>query len=261
MANNFSFPEALDDATWVKSNSTITANAINAPDGTLTMDEIVAASGAGTASCEIRKVGSGVPTSTNMVYFGFFEPGTNLSWIRLFCAAYGTTAGISAFFDLSNGVVGATVGSDVVSTHIDLMPNGAYRCGVAFVSDPVSTAGSWRVRLANGDNDTNVSLDGTSSVHAWGLVLDTGTEPFTYTSEAAIDVPASSSTLAGIVSPRDSMPTDEARFQTFIDDSGITKTGDLTRDYRAALHSVLGLSGNDIDYDLPELFKRYNDSL
>jgi hypothetical protein len=57
------------------------------------------------------------------------------------------------------------------------------------------------------------------------------------------------------------MPTDEARFQTFIDDSGITQTGDLSRDYRAALDTVLGASGNDIDYDLPDLFKRYYDSL
>lgn len=70
-----------------------------------------------------------------------------------------------------------------------------------------------------------------------------------------------SATITGILYPRDSMPTDEARFQTFIDDSGITQTGDLSRDYRAALHSVLGLSGNDIDYDLPDLFKRYYDSL
>ncbi len=72
---------------------------------------------------------------------------------------------------------------------------------------------------------------------------------------------SSSSSLAGILYPRDSMPTDEARFHTFIDDSGITKTGDLTRDYRAALHSVAGLSGNDIDLDLQETFKRYFDGL
>jgi hypothetical protein len=70
-----------------------------------------------------------------------------------------------------------------------------------------------------------------------------------------------SASITGILYPRDSMPTDEARFQTFIDDSGITQTGDLSRDYRAALHTVLGVSGNDIDYDLPDLFKRYYDSL
>ena len=79
--------------------------------------------------------------------------------------------------------------------------------------------------------------------------------------KGAVQPAAVAAALAGILFPRDAMPTDEVRFQTFIDDSGITQTGDLSRDYRAALHSVLGLSGNDIDYDLPELFKRYNDSL
>jgi hypothetical protein len=67
--------------------------------------------------------------------------------------------------------------------------------------------------------------------------------------------------LSNIIFPRDSMPTDETRFQTFIDDSGITKTGDLARDYRTALHSVAGLSGDDIDYGLDDAFKRYYDSL
>jgi hypothetical protein len=70
-----------------------------------------------------------------------------------------------------------------------------------------------------------------------------------------------SANIIGIAYPRDAMPTTEARFQNFIDDSGITKTGDLSRDYRAALHSVAGLSGDDIDYSLDDAFKRYYDSL
>lgn len=65
--------------------------------------------------------------------------------------------------------------------------------------------------------------------------------------------------LAGATYPRDSMPTDEQRFQDFIDSSGITKTGSLIDDYKSALANEVGLSVND--YDLPELFKRYFNSL
>jgi len=69
-----------------------------------------------------------------------------------------------------------------------------------------------------------------------------------------------SSSVVDIVYPRDSLPTTEQRFQDFIDDSGITRVGHLDTDYRRALISVQGLS-DDIDYDLPDAFKRYFDSL
>ncbi len=70
-----------------------------------------------------------------------------------------------------------------------------------------------------------------------------------------------SANITGIQYPRDAMPTDTTRFNDFITDSGVTKTGDLQLDYRAALFTVAGLSGKVNDYSLNDAFKRYFESL
>ncbi len=70
-----------------------------------------------------------------------------------------------------------------------------------------------------------------------------------------------SANITGIEYPRDAMPTDTSRFNDFITDSGITKTGDLQLDYRAALFTVLGPGGKVNDYSLNDIFKRYFESL
>lgn len=69
-----------------------------------------------------------------------------------------------------------------------------------------------------------------------------------------------SAALAGWVYPRDGMPTDEERFQTFIDASGITPTGCLVTDLRNAFCEVLGLSPYS-DYNIMDAAKRYDESL
>ena len=67
--------------------------------------------------------------------------------------------------------------------------------------------------------------------------------------------------LANPEAIRSAMPTDTARFHDFITATGITKTGDLTTDYRRALHSASGASGDPIDYSVQDLYKRYFESL
>ena len=67
--------------------------------------------------------------------------------------------------------------------------------------------------------------------------------------------------LANIMYPRDSLATDEQRFQDFIDATGITQTGDLERDYRAALHSAAGIANEDIDLSIQDVFLMYWNTL
>lgn len=258
MANIITQPEDFT-TTWVPSSTSPVANTILAPDGTLTADTIVDNNAGGAASCEVRWSGASLPNSTPMVFFGFFKE-KDLSWVRLTVAAYGTTA-LNAYFDLANGVIGPTVGAGNTAEHMDDMGDGWWRCGISFTSDAVSTTGSWRFRLANGDNDFTVDRDGTSSIYGWGAVLDEGTEPFVYTSVAGKKVPVSAA-LADPRYPRDAMPLDNTDFHTFITDAGGPTGMGLNQDYKHALGTLLGYTGDQINNkDLPSLYKEYYDSL
>ena len=66
--------------------------------------------------------------------------------------------------------------------------------------------------------------------------------------------------LTGHKFPRDAMPTDEARFHTFITESLITASGDLARDYREALAAPLEITDENA-HSMNDLFKRYDESL
>lgn len=76
----------------------------------------------------------------------------------------------------------------------------------------------------------------------------------------AIEPAATVTALSGILFPKDSMPTSEARFETFIASTGITRSGCLATDYRRALCSILGIvDENSVSID--DVFKRYINSL
>lgn len=66
--------------------------------------------------------------------------------------------------------------------------------------------------------------------------------------------------IVGWLYPRDGMPTDEQRFQDFIDAVGLTPTGCLVTDMRNALCEHLGLSPYS-DYNIMDAAKRYDESL
>ena len=61
--NLLTYSEQFDNAAWVKSNVTVTANQVIAPDGTLSMDKLVLNSGSTNGS--VRQSATGAPAFTN----------------------------------------------------------------------------------------------------------------------------------------------------------------------------------------------------
>ncbi len=117
--------------------------------------------------------------------FSIYAKANTLSWIRLFKGGNG-----SAYFDLTNGVVGTT--SLNIDANIELIGNGWYRCSLVYQD---AYSGTLRIYAADNDNDTS----GTSgSIYIQDSQLEQGLVATSYIESGA------TTGLAGILedSPR-----------------------------------------------------------
>lgn len=139
--NLIQYSEQFDNGTWTKISSSITANSVTAPNGTLTADKFESTS-------------AGVPeilqttTNSNTKTISFYAKEGNVSTIALW-------VGSEVKFNLSTGVVISGAGT------IESVGNGWYRCVVANTTFPhfngyfISTASGqfvyiWGAQIVNG---------------------------------------------------------------------------------------------------------------
>jgi hypothetical protein len=167
--------EQFDDAAWGKLNATVTANAVVAPNGTLTADKLVES------------------TASNAIHLTVFQvafPASVASTVRVYAKSAGrsrvvlanqeTTTGVNgayAVFNLGTGAIdvsATTYGSGFsnASSSIVSVGDGWYLCSVT----ATSTA-STRTISVNIDRGTSGALnqqytgDGTSGIYIWGASL------------------------------------------------------------------------------------------
>ena len=159
--------QTFDNASWTKSNSSITANAATAPDGTITADKEIPANGvAGTYIAQGFSATSGT-TYTYTVY----AKASEFSELRLLGegAAFGSnTTGV---YNLSTGVASVAAGSPTVS--MTSVGNGWWRC-VWTATATATTTGVVQQRI-------NTTGDGTSGLFIWGAQLSVGPNALDYT--------------------------------------------------------------------------------
>jgi hypothetical protein len=175
--NLLTYSAEFDNAAWTKNNSSITANTIVAPDGTLTGDKIIGNSGSnGNVSQSISF------TSGTSYAASFFAKKAEFDIIQLrvgSSAFTGTTGNRTVDFNLTTGTV-SSVGSSISSGSITPVGNGWYRCIAILV--PTSTASdSVFIRLSS-------TGDGYSGVYIWGAQLEAGAFPTSYIPTVAASV-------------------------------------------------------------------------
>jgi hypothetical protein len=175
--NLLTFTQEFDNAAWQKSAATATANATVAPDGTSTADKLIA-----TATTTFHGTFQ-APTGTVASYtYSVYAKAAEYSKLQL---ANGTAGTWSATFDLATGATIATGGTAVLSSSIQSVGNGWYRCAVTFTGAAAPAAhnvvGYPNTGATLNNFGASYTGDGVSGVFLWGAQLELGSTATTYT--------------------------------------------------------------------------------
>ncbi|MFT5438261.1 MAG: flagellar capping protein FliD [Alphaproteobacteria bacterium] len=189
--------EAADDAAWTAQNSTVSANAITAPDGSLTADGLVA--DATNATHFLTNAGAVTLTAgETYVYSTYVKAGDRAdARIALSGAAFGTSQG--ADFDLSLGTVTST-DNGIEEATIEDVGDGWFRVSVK--ASAVATGDAFVESYAK-DTTTSFTGDGaTVSTYFWGAQLEPASVTTTTLTNADV-TPTRASITADILIPTD----------------------------------------------------------
>lgn len=167
--------QTLDDASWIKTNTTVTANLITSPDGTVTADKLVEALDVGQA--HQTATANWTDAATTYTY-SIFAKAAERSKFSLQVSTLHLAGGASASFDL---VAVSTSSLVNCTTAITAYPNGWYRCSITFTTT-LSAAGGNFINLINAAGATSYNGDGASGAYFWGGQIEQGSTANQYVS-------------------------------------------------------------------------------
>ncbi|WP_374764272.1 phage head spike fiber domain-containing protein [Yunchengibacter salinarum] len=159
----------LAAADWTRINTTVTADATTAPDGTMTADKLV--EDTSDASHDVRQAMSASAGDAITISGWFKAAGRRFAFISMAGAVL--TASQRTFFDLEAGVVSSQTGN-VTSATITGHPGGWYRCTMTVTIDNTGSGSAIYGMDVNGSGGTAYQGDGASGLYFWGAQLEEG---------------------------------------------------------------------------------------
>jgi len=179
--NLLQYSEVFTISSWTKTSVTASGNTTIAPDGNLTADTLsVGVDGVSvrhrmnSSSFNSQVIGT---TYTSTYYLKANEH----QWIQIL-GNIGYSTGVWANFDLVNGVVGNTGGTDTTAS-IENVGNGWYRCRVSGVATGTTTTGFEIIVINNtngGRYPSYQSLTAADVCYVWGAQLVEGSNALPY---------------------------------------------------------------------------------
>ena len=180
--NSLTYSAEFDNAGWTKERTTVTSNAISAPDGTNTADLLIEDTGTGTHSC---KQTESLTSGTSYVLSAHVKANSlDHFFLDIYDTSFTTKA---ATFDLTAVSSADATGSPTSHSIVDI-GGGWYRVSMVFTA-PSTSSHTIEIRLSKDGNWANRSYTGTSeSLYVWGAQLEEGTFGTSY-------IPTSGSTV------------------------------------------------------------------
>ena len=172
--------QEFDNASWTKTRATATADAIAAPDGTLTavaFIEDTTAAASHEISQSVGKAASAIAYTASV----YVRP-AGRDWL-CFTLFDNSATGIRAWFNVTTGALGTTAaigaGFTSVSHSIEALAGGWYRCILTATSSTVAA-----IRpifyTSTADGSFSHTGDGTSGLYIWGAQLEAASFPSSY---------------------------------------------------------------------------------
>ena len=180
--NTLPYSQEFGSGGWAVNNATVTANALAAPDGTITAERV--ADTAANALHNLMEYASGTEAIGSYTYSIHAKAGS-LSWVKLY---YSSSIGGWANFNLSNGTVGQTTQA---TANITPLGDGWYRCSITL--SIVSAGGGSQqcyILMAQGDTGLSPYVGSGGTINIWGVQLERGSvaTPYIPTTASAVFV-------------------------------------------------------------------------
>jgi hypothetical protein len=171
--------QTFDNASWIKTRSSVTADATTSPDGTVNADKLVEDATAANNHFTSQSV-----TTTAIAYtFTVYAKAAERGYVTLI----NSTVASGCCFDLITGVVGVASGATPTASTITDVGNGWYRCSITVTATAASNV--WRINvMASNSANTAYNGDGTSGIYIYGAQLEAGAFPTSYIPTVASQV-------------------------------------------------------------------------
>lgn len=190
--NFFQRSQEFDNAYWTKSNSSITANATTAPDGTTTADKLVE----NTAASVTHFASRGVAVTAGLTYtLSWYVKAAERSRCRLTFSNTHFSSAPNAQFDLTTGAKTQETGC---TSTITQLASGWYRVTMTAVCTTSATTTA-AITLVSAGTTVTYTGDGTSGFYIWGAQCEQNSIPSAYVATTTTTVNIFPCTVAELV--------------------------------------------------------------
>ena len=172
--------EEFDNASWLKVNSIVTANATTAPNGTDTADKLIPNNLVLLSSISNNALQTLTKATTAIQYtYSVFAKQNGLNSLRVFCQGASAANAILVTFSLVNGTIEEVIPFGNFSgglASIFSYGSGWYRCTLTFTTNTDNA-----ITARNIATDSIItSGDGTSGIYLWGAQLEQASTASSY---------------------------------------------------------------------------------